>query len=254
MLETNIQEFYDDMAEYYHLIFNNWEHSIDYHATVVDRLFMQLGISKESLILDCACGIGTQIIGLARLGYKMFGSDISSNEIARAKTEAINRGLSIDFRVADFRSLDRFFANTFDVVLAIDNALPHLTQNADFVNALRSIYKQTTENGVFIASIRDYDEILKLKPSNSPPSVISTVAGKRIVFQVWDWQEDEYDFTQYIIVDEDNKLNTHKFCSRYKALTRSELTAGLLLAGYRDVKWIFPEESGFYQPVVIAEK
>ena len=32
-------------------------------------------------MLDCACGIGTQAVGLAALGYDMMASDISDAEI-----------------------------------------------------------------------------------------------------------------------------------------------------------------------------
>ena len=39
-------------------------------------------------MLDCACGIGTQALGLAAVGYEMEGSDISSGEIDRAQREA----------------------------------------------------------------------------------------------------------------------------------------------------------------------
>ena len=249
-----IEEFYDSMADHYHLIFHDWEKSIDFHASVIDRLLMNHGKRKTSTLLDCACGIGTQALGLAKLGYKVSGSDISSKEIARAKKEAANRSLDIEFCVADFCFLGNFFKNAFDIIIAMDNALPHLTENVTLTQALRSIYAQTAERGLFIASIRDYDEILKTKPSTLLPSVIPTVSGKRIVFQIWEWQGTEYDFTQYIVEDDNKNPSISKFCCRYRALTRTELTDGLLSAGYRDVKWVFPEVSGFYQPIVIARK
>ena len=58
---------------------------------------------KVGLILDVACGIGTQSLALAAIGYSVEGSDISAVEIARAQREAASRGLKCSFRVDDMR-------------------------------------------------------------------------------------------------------------------------------------------------------
>ena len=254
-LENSVNNFYDGLAEYYHLIFLDWERSIAYQASVIDSLLKKYGKTNKDLMLDCACGIGTQTIGLAKLGYRVSGSDISENAINRARLEAKKQSLDIDFCVADFRSLDRHFAGQFDVVIAMDNALPHLLQNDDLTKALQSIYARTLAGGLFIASIRDYDAVLREKPSCPPPNIIPTALGRRVIFQIWDWLEkDIYHFTQYIIEDENDEPVIHKFGCSYRALTRAALTGALSLAGFCRVKWIFPKESGFYQPMVIAEK
>src|ERR1700736_5531060 len=49
--------------------------------------------TDAGLVLDCACGIGTQALGLARAGYNVEGTDLSRAEIERAKAEAFSRGL-----------------------------------------------------------------------------------------------------------------------------------------------------------------
>ena len=38
------------------------------------------------------------------------------------------------------------------------------------------------------------------------------------------------------------------------AARRQELTDLLTVHGCREVTWLFPEESGFYQPIVVAKK
>ena len=58
--------FYDALAEDYHLIFADWERSITHQAEVLARL---LGAERRR-VLDAACGIGTQAIGLAAEGYE----------------------------------------------------------------------------------------------------------------------------------------------------------------------------------------
>ena len=90
-----------------------------------------------------------------------------------------------------------------------------------------------------MASIRDYDSLLDSKPPYSPPYIHKTERGQRVSFQTWVWNGDNYQLTQYIIDDEENL---------------EELTNLLLSSGCSQVIWKFPEESGFYQPIVIARK
>jgi glycine/sarcosine N-methyltransferase len=93
--------FYDDMAAAYHLIFDDWDAAIERQQAVLSRLLPPP--ADAGLVLDCACGIGTQALGLARAGYNVEGTDLSRAEIERAKGEAFSRGLDIAFRVDDMR-------------------------------------------------------------------------------------------------------------------------------------------------------
>ena len=58
---------------------------------------------------------------------------------------------------------------------------------------------------------------------------------------------------QYII-DDEGIPQVSKFTCEYRAVRRDELTELLLAAGCREVAWNFPEETGFYQPIVLARK
>jgi 2-polyprenyl-3-methyl-5-hydroxy-6-metoxy-1,4-benzoquinol methylase len=42
------------------------------------------GSGRGVNVLDCACGIGTQSLGLAKLGYHVTGSDLSADAVRRA--------------------------------------------------------------------------------------------------------------------------------------------------------------------------
>lgn len=110
---------------------------------------------------------------------------------------------------------------------------------------------QLKPGGIFVASIRDYDRLLAQKTPYSPPYIHKTDKGQRVSFQTWDWNGDHYQLTQYIIDDEDH-LHISKFVCEYRAVRREELTDLLLASGCGEVTWKFPEESGFYQPIVIA--
>ena len=76
------QTFYDNLASQYDKLFLDWQATIQEQAVILDRLFIDNGFDKSTHILDCACGIGTQAIGLAMQGYNMTASDISDGELA----------------------------------------------------------------------------------------------------------------------------------------------------------------------------
>jgi hypothetical protein len=63
-------EFYDGLAEDYHLVYADWDASIRRQAAALDRLIRERTGTQHCRILDCTCGIGTQSLGLAALGSR----------------------------------------------------------------------------------------------------------------------------------------------------------------------------------------
>ena len=248
-----VQTFYDNMASQYDKLFLDWQATTHEQAVILDKLFKDSGFGTSAKVLDCACGIGTQAIGVAALGYPVTASDISDGELAEARVRAANNGVNIRFEHADFCALSETFAEKFEIIICMDNALPHMLTADALEAAVESIVNQLTEGGIFVASIRDYDALLEQKPTYSPPYIHKTDKGQRVSFQTWTWEDDNYKLTQYIIDDEDS-LQIGKFDCEYRATRRDELTKLLLAKGCNKVEWKFPEETGFYQPIVVAKK
>ena len=247
------QTFYNHLAAQYDKLYLDWKAATHEQALILTKLFADSGFDRTAQILDCACGIGTQAIGLAALGYTVTASDISEGELAEAVERARENGVNICFKHADFCALSDAFSEKFDIVIAMDNALPHMLTSEALESAVRSITGQIKPGGLFVASIRDYDSLLAAKPPYSPPYIHKTNKGQRVSFQTWDWSGDRYQLTQYIIDDEE-KLQIDKFVCDYRAIRREELTKLLLSNGCRQVLWKFPEETGYFQPIVVARK
>lgn len=248
-----VQTFYDKLASQYDQLFQDWQETTKEQALILDRIFRENGMERTARILDCACGIGTQSIGLAALGYSVTGSDISDAELAQARLRAEENDVMIRFEHADFRALSEVFSEQFSVVICMDNALPHMLSRSELETAIRSILARVEPDGLFVASVRDYDELLECKPRYSPPYIHKTEKGQRVCFQTWDWEGDHYKLIQYMIDDAETAEVTRFECV-YRALRRQELTDLLLAAGCREVMWKFPQETGFYQPILIARK
>ena len=247
------QSFYNNLASQYDKLFLDWQATTQEQALILNKLFQDNGYDNSANILDCSCGIGTQAIGLASLGYQVTASDISDGEIAEAKERAVKNHVKIRFEHADFCALSETFSEQFDIVISMDNALPHMLSKSALEVAIQSITNQIAPGGMFVASIRDYDALLMEKPPYSPPYIHKTDKGQRVSFQTWVWNGEHYKLTQYIIDDEET-LQTSKFDCEYRATRREELTNLLIANGCNKVEWKFPEETGFYQPIVIARK
>ena len=120
------QTFYDSLASQYDKLFFDWQATTKEQAVLLDGLFRAEGFDTTASVLDCACGIGTQAIGLAALGYPVTASDISEGELAEAKVRAESNGVTVNFARADFCKLSETFAEKFPIVICMDNALPHM--------------------------------------------------------------------------------------------------------------------------------
>ena len=79
------QAFYDRLAPQYDRFYQDWDETVRSEARFLQGIFAEFGFDASARILDCACGVGTQAMGLAALGYPVTGSDISAGELAEAR-------------------------------------------------------------------------------------------------------------------------------------------------------------------------
>ena len=85
------QTFYDYLAPQYDKLFLDWKSTTQEQAQLLSGLFSACGFDTSHCILDCACGIGTQSIGLASLGYPVTASDLSTGALTEARQRADSR-------------------------------------------------------------------------------------------------------------------------------------------------------------------
>ena len=256
-MKDSVLHFYDELADDYHLIFVNWHEAISRQGELLHKLIqskLNLSCTNNTTILDCSCGIGTQAIGLAKYGYKVTATDISAESVKRAAKEAARYGVNINFGVVDFRSLNQEVSGLFNIVLSADNAIPHLLTDEELDKAFHNIHKKLLQKGLLILTIRDYDALVKEKITSTQPMILDD--GNRIVFQVYDWAQDEKTYTvnQFIMQVINGEWKTKHYRTVYRALLRQEINTVLEATGFVDVEWHFPSQTGYYQPILTARK
>ena len=252
---SSVRDFYDGLAADYHLIFPDWDASMARQAEALDGLVRSRLGSGPHRVLDCSCGIGTQAIGLAGIGHRVVGSDLSPAAVTRAAAEAAARSVGIPVTAADMRALP-FRASVFDVVVCADNALPHLLTADHVRTALVGMRRVLRDDGLLLLSVRDYDGIRAARPASAPPQVSPTAQGRVVTFQLWHWHEDgeRYDLEHFQLVPDGDSWEVRVRRTAYWALTRGHLTDAVADAGFADVSWHEPESSGFHQPVLTARR
>ena len=249
----SVTAFYDILADDYHLIFADWQRSLRRQGAVLDALVRERWGDHRRTVLDCACGIGTQALGLALQGYRVTATDISPHAVARMEREARALSLDVPASVADIRTLHTL-GGTFDLVIACDNALPHLLTDDDLLAAARSMWARLEPHGGVLISLRDYDALGSDRPTSTPPQTWD--GGNTVTFQLWRWSDDatNYVVEQFILRRQDDTWRTISAATTYRALQRDDLTNILHAAGFEDVRWHLPAATGFYQPIVTASK
>lgn len=248
------EDFYDALASEYHLMFQDWWEAAKAHGKIIGTLLLGLGVRPGARLLDCTCGIGTQALPLALQGYRVLGSDISAAAIARAQREARKRDIQVDFVVCDVREVGQLVSSRVEAVLACDNSLAHLLTADDLLAALRSIRMCLGTGGLFLASIRDYDQLSRERPAGIVPVTYSSNGRRRIVGQAWEWTEtgETILIRLFILLEDQGGWSCSMWTTRSRAWHRSDMETALFAAGFDGVAWHWPHDSGYYQPIITA--
>ncbi|HEX8385303.1 MAG TPA: methyltransferase domain-containing protein [Rubricoccaceae bacterium] len=246
-------DFYDALAPYYHLIFPDWEASMRRQGDALDALLRARSEWTPRTVLDVACGIGTQALPLAALGYDVTASDLSPAAVERADHEVRARGLAVAFSVADMREAARHHGRAFDVVIACDNSVPHLLTDADIGRAFDQFYRCTAPGGLCAISVRDYDALERGGVQVHPYGVRDEAGVRYVLFQVWEWAgRHYYDTTMYVVEHPSGgEPVAHSARSRVYAVSIPTLAGLMERAGFVEVERV---DGAFYQPVLVGRR
>ena len=244
--------FYDCLAPSYHFLYNDWETSMQVQATALAELLTRYDAPPGSQLLDSACGIGTQALGLSKLGYAVTASDISSGAISRLPQEAIRLQCPLDRVVDDLRVLARTANQSMDAVIACDNSLPHLLTDTQLVQAFESALRVLRPGAVAVYSVRDYAGIERNNPDIRPYGVHYDGCDRVLLMQLWEWQGDQYDLRLYLTRESPGSgCTTQVLVTRYYAVSIDHLMDLMATAGFLGVE---RHDGVLFQPIILGRK
>lgn len=244
-------DFYDRLAPFYHLLYGDWDAAVRTQGEALACLLHMRGVGRGEPVLDAACGIGTQTLGLLGRGYSVVASDLSLGAVARLRQELDARGLRASVRVDDFRTLQSTADGSCAAVLACDNSLPHLLTDAEILQALRNARRVLRPGGSLVLSVRDYATIERRSPDVRPYGLHLDSGGRRfLAVQVWEWDGDCYDLRLYLTTEQpDGCCATEVLTSRYYAVTTDRLQELMREAGLHEVQRL---DNVLFQPVLVG--
>jgi SAM-dependent methyltransferase len=245
-------DFYSALAPVFHLVYPDWEAAIQRQASDLDAVIREQWGNASRKRRDVACGVGTQTLGLAKLGYSVTASDISESAVERARREAEQRGLPIDFSVADMREVSRQHLQPFDVVIACDNSVPHLLSDAEILAAFKEFFRCVRPGGGCIVSVRDYEQEDLSKQQVRPFALRESDGARWIVGQVWDPRPPLYDLTMYFVEDRgEADCRARAMRSTYYAIGTTKLVELMRAAGFSNARRL---DAHYFQPLIIGTR
>lgn len=195
--------------------------------TFFNKLFSERGVKT---VLDCACGTGQHLYMLAQSGYRVCGSDYSASmlRVAAKNLAALNEQVCL--RQCDFRYLERAFSETFDAVVCLTTALPHLHSDTDLLLALRSMKTRLNEGGLLVLTQGTTHFSLALPP-------IEVVVNREDFSRVFIKEHDDTLQTIHVLdlFHSKQRNDANQYDIVYRILLDDDYQNLLAQAGFRDI-------------------
>ncbi|MDE0204815.1 MAG: class I SAM-dependent methyltransferase, partial [Candidatus Tectomicrobia bacterium] len=109
------------------------------------------------------------------------------------------------------------------------------------------------ESGSTPITVRDYDREERGRDIMKPYGIREEHGKRYLIWQIWDFEEEQYDLTMYCIEDDKASATatTHVFRHRYYAIGTSRLMALMQHAGFRSVERL---DNVFFHPVLVGTR
>jgi SAM-dependent methyltransferase len=114
----------------------------------LEKVAALLKIQKNERILDLCCGIGRHCLELARQGFDVVGVDRTASYIAKAKQNAVEEFLEVDFVVADMKEYCQ--PNSFDIVINLFGSFGYFEDLEDDRQVVRNMCASLRSGGRFL--------------------------------------------------------------------------------------------------------
>ena len=222
------------MAQWYEQLFENYANKYEEEPFTmgtngeVDFIEKEIGFDKSLRILDIGCGTGRHAIELAHRGYNAVGVDLSESQLAKARSNAQQKLVSVQFLRGDARSLT--FQREFDVVTMIcEGGFPLMETDDMNFSILKSAERALKEKGTFIFTTLNGLYPLFHSVKDFVNSHYENDISRNNSFDLMTFR----DYSEYELVDDNNVLKKLECNERY--YVPSEITWLLRSLGFAKI-------------------
>ena len=238
---------YDPMAEDYHWIVP--DELLSGEAFTERHQHLLSSLPPGASILDCACGIGSEAIALARRGYRVRGSDASSGLVERARARSTEAGLDVRFVACLWEELpERFAGERFDLVLCLGNSISHSPDRETMLKSLGAMREVLKDGGTLVVDSRNWEKLRRERPRFSTPERVIGRDGKKCVtLRLWSfpdrWEEPHAMDVALLFLEEDGGVTHRLHRIDYRPVPADRLGE----AGLTQAQTDYAEDADWYE-------
>lgn len=240
----NVEDIYERRVRFLPFLYpEDWDRISARWGSGLDRVIRSKfdRTPSEIRVRDCSCGAGMQVLGLAKYGYNLSGSDLSIPMIESARKSADLRGISVPLSVLDLRNeapLD--LKNAFDFVYSVSNGEPfsiHLYDTQEAQKCFSTIASMLKNGGHFVFSIIPQDVYQRERAPTciNERSQFRKIGGEQIrINRRFEWREDSPIFishTRYEIYDANGRFTEFSEALERRVWQESEIRSLIEGAG-----------------------
>jgi glycine/sarcosine N-methyltransferase len=220
---------YDRLAGDYHWLVEDdllsGEFFLTRHRSLLDSL------SPDARILDCACGIGSDAIGLARCGYQVAASDQSASFVAEAERRARAAAVNIRFVTCQWDDLPACFRDPFDLILCTGNSISHTLNRIAALRAFAAMRAVLKSGGTLLLDTRNWEKLRREKVRASVADHVVERHGLRCIpIYLWEYREHwdaQHKVEVLLIFEQDGRVSTRRYVLTYRPIRYIDLRACL---------------------------
>ncbi len=113
-----------------------------------------------SRILDAACGVGIDVVALARRGFDVYGSDASPAMVCLCRERLTRAGVDIPVIRSEWAGLtDHLEGSSVDAILCSGNSLAHAPGEAPMAAALEAFAALLVPGGLLIVDSHHWEVV-----------------------------------------------------------------------------------------------
>jgi len=249
---TKSSDQYAALAAEYEWLFSDATLSGDPQIEGLKPILAALGKPR---ILDCACGTGLAALALARRGYEVLGTDLSSNMVMRARGHAAEQNLQVPFEVCAWECLPATIKKPVDLVICSGNALGHCRDEQEMLRSLQGMRAVLREGGLLVVESSNWEKLYADRVRFTHLGLRERAGMRCIPLYVWNFGREfqEAMVVEVVLVfEQQGKIRLQTYDIAYQPFRSGELHSLLLQAGFTDLKTDWTPQAQSYRVVAGA--